>query len=197
MITKLKTIRNEAIASLNRNRDGKLTFSNSKRNVLYYFIPSLLSTILIIGGQYFTSDSITYFITGISIFAGLFFNLLLVVSEKMDKRKPLLSSAYEPTKNYAIRYRNLSESLISSISYSILLSIALIAAMFLTQFEMPSFLLKSFKLEFVFYINYGLMVLLNFIAYVLGIQFLFFLLHILVGIYDVLMHEMNQDPHQE
>ncbi|SHM80971.1 hypothetical protein [Flavobacterium xanthum] len=194
-ILKLKNIRSEAIHSLYYDNRDKLISSKLKLNIFYYGIPCIISTILICLNQLLDENSITYFITGISIFAGLFFNLLIVVSEKMEKRKNLLHSAYEPTSKYAQDYKIFCERLIASISYAILLSIATIGLMFFTQLNYIR-LEKYFIKEFVDNLNLVSDYFFNFWSYFVGFQFIILLLHILTDIYDMLIHDMNTQEFQ-
>lgn len=192
---KIKNIRAEAIHSLYYDNREKLISSKWKLNVFYYGIPFVLSIILISLNQLLTENSITYFITGISIFAGLFFNLLIVVSDKMDKRKKLLLSNYEPTHKYAKDYKIFSERLIASISYAIILSIVIIGLMFFTQLNYQC-LEKFFIKEYVGYLNEASDIFFNFCSYFIGFQFIILLLHILTDIYDMLIHDMNTTEYQ-
>jgi hypothetical protein len=194
-ILKLKDIRKEAIHSLYYDNREKLISSKLMVNLFYYGIPFLLSTILICLNQLLNENSITYFITGISIFAGLFFNLLIVVSDKMEKRKKLLHSNYEPTHKYAKDYKIFSERLIASISYAIILSIILIGLMFFTQLNFVV-LEKYFIKVFVEYLNKISDYFFNFSSYFIGFQFIILLLHILTDIYDMLIHDMNTNEYQ-
>lgn len=194
-ILKLKDIRKEAIHSLYYDNREKLISSKLKLNLFYYGIPFILSTILICLNQVLNENSITYFITGISIFAGLFFNLLIVVSDKMEKRKKLLNSTYEPTHKYAKDYKIFSERLIASISYAILLSIIIIGLMFFTQLNY-AILVKYFSKVFVEYLNKISDYFFNFASYFIGFQFIILLLHILTDIYDMLIHDMNTTEYQ-
>lgn len=194
-ILKLKNIRNEAIHSLYYDNRDKLISSKLKLNFFYYGIPFTLSLILICLNQLLNENSITYFITGISIFAGLFFNLLIVVSDKMEKRKKLLYSNYEPTSKYAKDYKIFSERLIASISYAIILSIVIIGLMFFTQLNYIR-LEKYFIKEYVEYLNKISDYFFNFWSYFIGFQFIILLLHILTDIYDMLIHDMNTNEYQ-
>ncbi|KRD09068.1 hypothetical protein ASE21_14550 [Flavobacterium sp. Root901] len=194
-ILKLKDIRSEAIHSLYYDNREKLISSKLKLNFFYYGIPFILSTLLISLNQFLTEDSITYFITGISIFAGLFFNLLIVVSDKMEKRKKLLLSNYEPTHKYAKDYKIFSERLIASISYAIMLSIVIIGLMFFTQLNYQC-LEKYFIKEYVEYLKKASDCIFNFGSYFIGFQFIIILLHILTDIYDMLIHDMNTNEYQ-
>lgn len=194
-ILKLKDIRSEAIHSIYYDNREKLISSKWKLNVFYYGIPFILSTLLISLNQFLTENSITYFITGISIFAGLFFNLLIVVSDKMEKRKKLLLSNYEPTHKYAKDYKIFSERLIASISYAIILSIIIIGLMFFTQLNYQA-LEKYFLKECVKYIDKISDILFNFLSYFIGFQLIIILLHILTDIYDMLIHDMNTNDYQ-
>ncbi len=194
-ILKLKDIRKETIHSLYFDNRDRLISSKFKLNLFYYGIPFLLSTILICLNQLLNENSITYFITGISIFAGLFFNLLIVVSDKMEKRKKLLNSTYEPTHRYAKDYKVFSERLIASISYAIVLSVLLIGLMFFTQLNFLP-LEKYFIKEFVDYLSKSSIYFFNFASYFIGFQFILILLHILTDIYDMLIHDMNTNEYQ-
>lgn len=195
-ILKLKNIRNEAIHSLYYDNRDKLISSKFKLNLFYYGIPFIFSSLLISLNQLLNENSITYFITGISIFAGLFFNLLIVVSDKMEKRKKLLYSNYEPTNKYAKDYKIFSERLIASISYAIILSIVVIGLMFFTQLNYIR-LEKYFIKEYVEYLNTISDYFFNFSSYFIGFQFLILLLHILTDIYDMLIHDMNTTEYQK
>lgn len=193
---KLYAIRRESLNALYYDNRNRLIASKWKLNLVYYGLPILLSLVLILLDQKLTENSITYFITGISIFAGLFFNLLIVVSDKMDKRKNQLESDYEPTYDYAKDYKLFSERLIASISYAIILSILVIGLMFFTQIDYGNLneyltdnavkMIKKIS-DYIF----------NFLAYFVGLKFLMLLVHILIDIYDMLIHDMNMQEHQK
>lgn len=193
---KLYAIRRESLNALYYDNRNRLIASKWKLNLVYYALPILLSIVLILLDQKLTENSITYFITGISIFAGLFFNLLIVVSDKMDKRKKQLESDYEPTSDYAKDYKLFSERLIASISYAIILSILVIGLMFFTQIDYGSLneYLVDDAVEWTKKISDYIF---NFLAYFVGLKFLILLLHILIDIYDMLIHDMNMQEHQK
>ena len=192
---KLKNIRKEANSTLLRDNRGNLVAKKSKLYFFFYGIPLIFSILLVALNQLLTTDSITYFITGISIFAGLFFNLLIVVSDKMERRKSLFLSDYEPTNKYAEEYKAFSEGLIATISYAIILSILLIGLMFFTQIDFGNldFFLSPDHLDIV---NKVSDYLFNFLSYFVGFKFLILLIHILIDIYEMLIHDMNMKPHQ-
>lgn len=195
-ILKLKDIRKEAIHSLYYDNRDNLISTKFKLNLFYYGIPFVASLILICLNQLLNESSITYFITGISIFAGLFFNLLIVVSDKMEKRKKLFVSNYEPTHKYAKDYKIFSERLIASISYAILLSIIIIGLMFFTQIDYTC-LEEYFIKKYVESLNKISDYFFNFASYFIGFQFIILLLHILTDIYDMLIHDMNTNEYQK
>ena len=193
---KLYAIRRESLNALYYDNRNRLIATKWKLNLIYYGLPFLLSFALILLDQKLTENSITYFITGISIFAGLFFNLLIVVSDKMDKRKKQLESAYEPTSDYANDYKLFSERLIASISYAIILSILVIGLMFFTQIDYGN--LREFLIDdTVKWIKKISDYIFNFSAYFVGLKFLILLIHILIDIYDMLIHDMNMQEHQK
>ncbi len=193
---KLFAIRKESLKALYYDNRNRLIAKKWKLNLVYYGLPILISALLILLNQKLTENSITYFITGISIFAGLFFNLLIVVSDKMDKRKKQLESGYEPTNNYANDYKLFSERLIASISYAIILSIFVIGLMFFTQIDygnLDKFLTKNT----IKWVNNISDYTFNFLSYFVGLKFLTLLIHILIDIYDMLIHDMNMQEHQK
>mgnify|MGYP001088381890 CR=1 FL=1 len=193
---KLFYIRKEAHGALYYDNRNRLIAKKWKLNLVYYALPIIISLILVLLNQNLTENSITYFITGISIFAGLFFNLLIVVSDKMDKRKKQLESNFEPTNNYAKDYKLFSERLIASISYAILLSILVIGLMFFTQVKYES-LCVIFDFAPIKSINLISSYIFNFLSYFVGFKFLILLIHILIDIYDMLIHDMNMDEYQK
>lgn len=193
---KLFEIRKEAHRSLYYDNRNRLIAKKWKLNLFYYGIPVIISTVLILLNQLLNESSITYFITGISIFAGLFFNLLIVVSDKMEKRKAQLESVYEPTSKYAEDYKLFSERLIASISYAIILSILVIGLMFFTQINYNKLVL-IFNESIISCLNIVSDYLFNFLAYFVGFKFLILLIHILIDIYDMLIHDMNMEEFQK
>mgnify|MGYP003626455326 CR=1 FL=1 len=193
---KLFDIRKEAHRSIYYDNRNRLNTSKCKLIFFYYVLPIIISLILVLLNHKLTENSITYFITGISIFAGLFFNLLIVVSDKMEKRKKQLESEFEPTSKYAKDYKLFSEGLIAAISYAIVLSILVIGLMFFTQIEYKSLNIYLTQ-NSVKWINYIADYTFNFLAYYVGFKFLILLLHILIDIYDMLIHDMNKKEYQK
>lgn len=138
MWTKIKIweIRKDALQSLRKDYNGKIVKDRGIVFAYYYAFPFVISIVFLAIGVTINTDIANYFITGISIFAGLFFNLLLVVADKLNVRKRFLDTDQnEETKNYVIRYRHFSEQLISQISYGIVISIGLIILMFFSHFK--------------------------------------------------------------
>ena len=193
---RFKTIRKETLRCLYRDDRDKKYKNHRYITGVYYLLPFLLAFILVLFEFFLTNDSINYFITGISIFAGLFFNLLIVVSDKMIKRKELLNSVYQASQDYANRYKLMSERLIAAISYAILLSVLIIGLMFMSQVDYKIFGVFM-KPETVLTINLVSDYFFNFVSYYFGFQFVCILLLILSKIYEILIHEMNTKPYQE
>jgi len=191
MWTKIKIfeIRKDALESLRKDYNGRIV--KNKRIVFsyYYMFPFIISITFLSIGVSINSDIANYFITGISIFAGLFFNLLLVVADKLNVRKRLLDSdSNEETKNYVIRYRHFSEQLISQISYGIVISIGLIILMFFTHFKS---LLPQTDMCYVKIINKILEYTLNGLIFFNGTQFIIMLFVILSSMYVMLLDDLK------
>lgn len=187
---KINEIRKEAHKYLFKEFNGA-NISNPKTVYIYYYIiPIFISGLLCAFEVKINNDSSTYLITGISIFAGLFFNLLLVVADKMTKRKKLLNSRKEDISHYAKLYKNFSEQLIAYISYAIILSLSLIVLMFLTQVDFAKIILVS-SFKHIDCIQIILNNLFNFLVFYFGYQFLTILLIILSNMYVMLIDDIN------
>lgn len=189
---KISEIRKEAHMLLFKEFNGA-QISNPRVVYFYYYVlPLIISSLLCYFKVSVDKDSSTYLITGISIFAGLFFNLLLVVADKMAKRKKMLSSLKEDVVHYAKLYKNFSEQLISYISYAIILSLLLIVLMFFTQLDFKK--LKIFGVEnYIDSVQEYLSIFFNFLVFYFGYQFIVILLIILSNMYVMLVDEINLD----
>lgn len=191
MWTKIKIweIRHDALESLKKDYNGRIV--KNKKGLLgyYYLLPLFIACILLASGVTINNDIANYFITGISIFAGLFFNLLLVVADKLNVRKRLLDSdPNEETRNYVKRYQHFSEQLISQISYGIVISIGLIILMFLTNFQtwLPPTEICCVKI-----IYQVLKYFLNGLILYNGMQFIIMLFVILSSMYVMLLDDLK------
>lgn len=182
-------IRKEAFESLKYIDDN----ASEKSNIymLYmYILPLVASALLLLIGIFITDDIATYLITSISIFAGLFFSLLFIVTERYNsKKEQLRSNENEEVLNYLIRYKNFSKFLIRQISYTIVLAIVLILLMALIYFSPQVPQLNLF--------GYGEMIrtickyIFNGVIYYFGCQFLIFIIVILGNTYVMLSDDIN------
>ncbi|MEP0984945.1 hypothetical protein [Ekhidna sp.] len=155
----------------------------------YYNIPAIVALTVVLLGASITSEISNYFITGISIFAGLFFNLLLVVADKMNVKKRILDlDSNEETKNYVIRYKHFSEQLISQISYAIVISLVLIILMFLTHFG--TWLSTIDAIDLTNFISFYIPILDTVIFY-FGVKFIIMLFVILSSMYVMLLDDLK------
>lgn len=191
MWTKIKIweIRKDALESLKKDYNGRIVKNKKIVFSYYYLFPFIISVGFLAIGVTIDKEIANYFITGISIFAGLFFNLLLVVADKLNVRKRLLDNdPNEETRNYVKRYRHFSEQLISQISYGIIISIGLIILMFLTHFKtwLPSTDILYVKLSYKV-----LKYILNGLIFYNGMQFIIMLFVILSSMYVMLLDDLK------
>jgi len=191
MWTKIKIweIRKDSLLSLRKDINNRIV--KNKFNVILYYnlIPLIIAIIFLIIGVTINSEIANYFITAISIFAGLFFNLLLVVASKLNERKKIIdSNSDEETVNYVERYTNFSEQLISQISYTIILSLLLIVLMFFIHFKKW---LPHFEWQYLSLFYHGLKCLLNGIIFYIGVQFIVMLFVILSSMYTMLLDDIK------
>jgi len=191
MWTKIKVweIRKDALLSLRKDYNGRVVKNKSAFLAYYYLIPFLISATFLLIGVSINSEISNYFITAISIFAGLFFNLLLVVADKLNVRKKMLENdKNEETINYVKKYTHFSEQLISQISYTIVISLSLIVLMFLIHFKtwLPHSNLDTIKI-----IYRLLKYILNGIIFYVGMQFIIMLFIILSSMYVMLLDDIK------
>lgn len=186
---KIWEIRKDALLSLRKDYNGRIVKNKYIFLSYYYLIPFLISAIFLLIGVSINSEISNYFITAISIFAGLFFNLLLVVADKLNIRRKLLENdKNEETVNYVKRYTHFSEQLISQISYTIVLSLSLIVLMFLIHFKSW---LPQWDIEYVSIIYKTLKYILNGTIFYVGMQFIIMLFVILSSMYVMLLDDIK------
>lgn len=191
-------IRSHALDFLYREFNGTEFENKNTVRFYYYGIAFITASILTILNFKIDKDSSTYLITGISIFAGLFFNLLIVVSDKMNKRKKLLLSAKAEDVTYAQLYKKFSEQLVAYISYAIILSLCIIILMFISQFNFHS-LFPAINVDIKPYIstfNYFICFI-NFMIFFLGYQFLMIIIIILSNMYVMIIDDIQLDEEQD
>lgn len=157
----------------------------------YRIIPLLISLLISCFNTKISNNNSGILVTGISIFAGLLFSLLFIVTDKLNLRKVTLSNdKNEEVVNYLKRYKLFAKKTIHQISYTILLSILLILLIFLNDypnwlnFECPyySFLAQKyfgFTLKTFFYYS--------------SLQFLYFLLTILASMFSMLSEDITKE----
>jgi hypothetical protein len=191
MWTKIKVweIRKDALLSLRKDYNGRVVKNKSAFLAYYYVVPLSISATFLLIGVSINSEISNYFITAISIFAGLFFNLLLVVADKLNVRKKMLENDQnEETVNYVKRYTHFSEQLISQISYTIVISLSLIVLMFLIHFKSW---LPHCDLEYVKMTYKVLKYILNGMIFYIGMQFIIMLFVILSSMYVMLLDDIK------
>lgn len=185
---KIREIRSDALRSLSTDFSGN-SVKRKQMIYFYYLGPIIISSVLLSFKVKISVEIANYFITGISIFSGLFFNLLLVVADKMNTKKQQLAEDFnEETTNYLIRYKIFSQQLISQISYAIILSVFLILLMFVTNIISWVHNIKEMsenKFHEIF--DYSI----NALIFFLGAQFVLLLLVILSSMYVMLLDDIK------
>jgi len=206
---KLNEIRRQAKESL-KYKDFNAN-STTKVYLLYlYGLPILFSLLLLLFGLFIKKEIASYFITSISIFAGLFFSLLFIVTDKYKAKKDSLKDIIikeTATKddlkafaiiakedndcevlNYLKRYKNFSIFLIRQISFTIILAVVLILSLSIIYF-FPQF--PQIDCSLCKYIKLTSKYLLNGIIYYWCAQFIVFLIIILSNMYVMLLDDIN------
>ena len=186
---RISEIRKGAFESLKYKDDNAREESNIYM-LFIYALPVLISALLLAVGIFITNDIATYLITSISIFAGLFFGLLFIVTERYNaKKEQLKEDENEEVRYYLIRYKNFSKFLIRQISYTIVLALLLIFLMALIYFspQVPRFHLCGYGELIRTICKY----IFNGVIYYWGSQFLIFIIVILGNTYVMLSDDIN------
>ena len=96
----------------------------------HYVVPILFSLIFIFFNINLDSDIISNIIGSISIFSGLLFSVIFIVTENYAKRKNLLSENYNvEAKSYLERYKDFTKHITTLILFSV--AVAIISIVFL------------------------------------------------------------------
>jgi len=192
---KLNLIRKDAKDSLYKDYSGR---TKNKRSVFLclYLIPAFISIVLLVNGILVEKDFANFLVTGISIFAGLFFGLLFIVNEKYNSRKQILSEdSNEETINYLKRYKIFASQLVSQISYTICISIALIIInsiiLLFYNVKITMIMLILNKYDLIEIGNLSLVYIINGILFYLSAQLIYFILVILSSTYVMLMDDLD------
>jgi hypothetical protein len=193
--TNLFLIIKDANKSLFTSIDGVIEKKDKAIKLYIFDLLPIIISILIVTSNGILNESLTnILITGLSIFSGLFFSLIFVVTEKAKEiRKEYTESTDDELINFKIRYLNFSKQLIAQISYSILIALMIILLAFLTKIELSSDLIRLPN-----YFQNGLALskliipkLLYFILYILLIRFLIVFVIILSSMYSMFLEQIN------
>ena len=188
---KLNEIRRQAKESL-KYRDFNANVETKIYLLYLYALPILFSLCLLLLGLFIEKEIASYFITSISIFAGLFFSLLFIVTDKYNVKKnhleELVVEGDDETRNYLKRYKNFSIFLIRQISFIIILAVILILSLSIIYFypQFPQIDSCYWK-----YVKLLVKYLLNGIIYYWIAQFVVFLIVILSNMYVMLLDDIN------
>lgn len=129
----------------------------------------------------FSSD----ILSGLSIFSGLLFSLIVVIVDKAKTRKAtLLSSENEEEKNYLTKYLLYSEQLVTQISLSIIYAFIVILLLILSlirleNLNIPIEIMTIMSSIGIFLITY------------FSIQFFFLILLIISGMYSIFINDID------
>ena len=187
-------------------RDGFIEIKvclNLYCNLFFHFIlPLTISFVFAFFSIKFDNDIISNIIGSISIFSGLLFSVIFVVTENYSKRKADLSNNFnEEAKSYLKRYKDFSKHISTLILFSILIAmcsiIFLLLFLFVTKASMNGIIINEGL--FKFFENYKIEVKEN-ILMVIQTLILIFLFNYLLTvvalikeIYAVLFDNVNYD----
>ncbi len=168
-------------------KDGLHTVYNPIRRIFLLFIMplALSSLIVIVFKSLFTDFYVSIVISSLAIFTGFFFTLIVYVADKAtNKKRELKDSINEEDERFLKKYLQFSERLITQISYSIVLSIIIIAITVLTQFNICIFEFSK-HIELLYYNSISI------IAFAAIFHFSICLLLIVSNMYALFLEEIK------
>jgi|SRR5690554_491469 len=173
--------------SLYTDIDGYIRNKASKI-IIFDLAPIIISFVLFFMTDFsqhlkeFSSD----ILTGISIFSGLLFSLIIVIVDKAKTRKTeLINNKNDEIKNYVNKYLRFSEQLISQISLSIIYSFTIIIILILSSISIDFFEVPLILNKILF--SMGIITIVYF-----SIQFFILLLIIISGMYSVFISDISE-----
>lgn len=118
--------------------------------ILFFLFPLLLSSFLAYK-NYTPKDSVESLIAAVSIFGGFLFNLLAIIYGQIEKIQNDANKEEDELKKRFVR------EIHSNISYSILLSIALVVSLLLLTVDIPQIKFDSIIKSGIIVLNYFLL----------------------------------------
>lgn len=129
IVNDISIIYKESMSYLSKDINGNIKCRNQMLFAINIF-PLLLATALLLSDIYLNDIIIGYLMSFISVFAGLFFILIFIVSDKYNNKKGL--KRYENSGKldeenilYLERYKIFAKKFVTQISYMVLVSIVL------------------------------------------------------------------------
>lgn len=172
--------------SLAKEIDGQK--GNILQKILIFdFLPVVISFFLFFYTNFqsmlpqFSSD----ILSGLSLFSGLLFSLIVVIVDKAKTRKAnLLASSNEEEKNYLSKYLIYSEQLVTQISLSILYAFIVIFLLIFIRISLTNFNITH---EFSTVLSTIGIILITYFS----IQFLILILIIISGMFSIFINEIH------
>lgn len=167
-------------------KDGLSTIeARGKRLMLLFVFPLLIGALLEFYAKInISKDYIDGLISSLSIFTGFFFTLIVYVADKAaNKKNQYRIEENEEDKRFLNSYLTFTERLISQISYSIFLSILVIASSLLSQLKLPCLVDGICE-----YINSGIEI----VIFSLIVHFGIYLLLIVSNMYALFLEEIKR-----
>lgn len=129
----------------------------------------------------FSSD----ILSGLSLFSGLLFSLIVVIVDKAKARKAtLLASTNEEEKNYLTKYLLYSEQLVTQISLSIIYAFTVILLLILGLIRLENLEVSSQVISLM--CSIGIILITYF-----SIQFFILILLIISGMYSIFINDID------
>lgn len=101
--------------------------------LIYYIFPAFASVIIFITNYKINTALFGNLLSGISLFSGMLFSIIFIVSNNFNTRKEKIDSKEEENKSYIDRYKTFANELTSLISYTVVKALVIIVLLIISD----------------------------------------------------------------
>jgi len=157
------------------------------------FLSAALGFLLVFFNMSISDSYLSLIISSLAIFTGFFFTLIVYITDKSVSKIQIIEESEKDATNlsksqFKKDYVSFTKKIVSQISYSIVMSIALIVLSFLTQLELFSFEVYNIEID----LTCKLQVITSFLFYYIAFRLVYFVLIIISNMQSFFYGEIDQ-----
>lgn len=157
------------------------------------FLSAALGFLLVFFSMSISDSYLSLIISSLAIFTGFFFTLIVYITDKSVSKIQIIEESEKDATNlsksqFKKDYVSFTKKIVSQISYSIVMSIALIVLSFLTQLELFSFEVYNIEID----LTCKFQVITSFLFYYIAFRLVYFVLIIISNMQSFFYGEIDQ-----